>query len=45
MKAHFSTLRPSLTSMLVAAEPKSSFGGFFGGRGKKLYTETEEKES
>lgn len=38
MKAHFSTLRPSLTSMLVAAETESSSGDFFGGRGKKVHT-------
>lgn len=38
MKAHFSTLRPSLTSMLVAVETESSSGDFFGGRGKKVHT-------
>lgn len=32
-----STLIPSLTSMIVAVEPESSYRDFFRGRGKKVH--------
>lgn len=38
MGPHISSLRPSLTFILVAGEPESSYGDFSRGRGKTVHT-------